>query len=77
MDLDPELTAMQTIASMLAELDEDARRRVLIWLAAKHGVNLACQVSSRGGKAAAESMTPEQRTERASKAANTRWNKGK
>jgi hypothetical protein len=32
---------------------------------------------SKGGKAAAENMTPEQRAERASKAAKARWGKKK
>ncbi len=38
-------------------------------------VNPAAEMGRKGGKARAEAMTPEQRTEIARKGAATRWNK--
>jgi len=36
--IDPELTAMSTVASAFESLDEDARRRILRWATEKYGV---------------------------------------
>lgn len=43
----------------------------------KAGSVLSALGASKGGKARAEKLTPEQRNEIATKAANTRWSKAK
>lgn len=60
--LDPELDAMQTLLAALAELDDDARARVLGWVASRYEINLAAkptrQPIATEEQAAAEVQAP-------------------
>jgi hypothetical protein len=46
---DPEIEAMTSIATALADLEEDAQERVLRWAAARFGVSVAVDGHSNGG----------------------------
>jgi hypothetical protein len=51
---DPEINAMSALATALADLDEDARGRVLRWAAERYGVNLKTSAGGRHGAGAAD-----------------------
>lgn len=54
--IDPELKAMSAIVAALTGLDEDARRRVLTWVAEKSGLRSPLEIATA---AAAQSTTGE------------------
>lgn len=60
---DPEIEAMSAVASALADLDEDAKSRVLRWAAERHGVTLSSDRADYDG--AGEEMTDEEIAEEA------------
>jgi len=51
---DPEIDAMSALATALADLDEDARGRVLRWAGERYGVNLKTSTGGRHGAGAAD-----------------------
>jgi hypothetical protein len=56
---DPEIDAMSALATALADLEEDARGRVLRWAAERYGVILNISTGSRhGGGAASDQGGP-------------------
>jgi hypothetical protein len=64
--LDPELDAMQTLLAALAELNDDARARVLGWVASRYEINLAAKPTRKAmaiapddEQAAAEVQAPQ------------------
>ncbi|MCV7224457.1 hypothetical protein [Mycolicibacterium komossense] len=53
---DPEIEAMSALATALADLEDDARGRVLRWAAERYGVSLNVSSGSRHGGGAANGI---------------------
>ncbi len=77
-DTDPELSALSHCACILEQFDDATRERMLNYLCERFPkVRTAMDKSERGrqdGHARAAALSPEQRSEQASHAANARWN---